>query len=122
MFSTGLAAVVEKGWWLMAADRGSNGSKNAHIHCGVIDNNYRGEIFICLNNDNDYPIIFTDNEKPGLKTHKELQQVNCGNSAAYQMKEVDVIDYLVYPISKGIAQIVLIPQPEVESYEMSESD
>lgn len=122
LFSTGLSAVVEKGWWLMAADRGSNGSKNAHIHCGIIDNNYRGEIFICLNNDNDYPIKFTNKEPAGFHSHKETVQDYLPNSLAYRLKEIDIIDYLVYPVSKGIAQIVLIPQPEVENYEMSEQE
>lgn len=115
LFATGLAAVVEKGWWLMGVDRGSNGSKNAHIHCGVIDNNYRGEIFICLNNDNNYPIKFTDKEKPGFYTHER-------RCFFRPWKTKTIVDYLVYPTTKGIAQIVLVPQPEVESYEMSEQE
>ena len=48
LFATGLGIVSEPGWWIKADDRGSTGSKGIHIHCGVIDNNYRGELFICL--------------------------------------------------------------------------
>ena len=60
LFSTGLAAAPEKGWWLLAYDRGSTGSKGIHTHCGVVDNGYRGEIFICLCNDNPMtPVLFT---------------------------------------------------------------
>ena len=85
LFSTGLAVVVEPGWWLMAMDRGSTGSKGIHIHCGVIDNNYRGEVFICL-------------------------------------KTVEVIDYFVYPVAKAIAQIIVVPQPKVNSKELSDAE
>ena len=59
LFSTGLAVAAESGYWLMAMDRGSTGSRGLHIHCGVIDNGYRGELFICLCNDNPYPVKFT---------------------------------------------------------------
>lgn len=104
LFSTGLGVCVEKGWWLKAEDRGSTGSKGLHIHCGVVDNNYRGEIFICLNNDNPYTVIFTNSKKPGF--HRKW----------YGRK------YLVYPVSKAIAQLVLIEQPECESYEISNAD
>lgn len=123
LFATGLAAVVEPGWWLMAMDRGSTGSKGVHIHCGVIDNNYRGEIFICLNNDNDFPIKFTDAEEPGLHSHKEQMHDPVGdNGLAYRLKTVEVIDYLVYPISKAIAQIMLVPQPDINSRELTSDE
>ena len=59
-FSTGLAVAPEKGWWMFGCDRGSTGSRGIHTHCGIIDNGYRGEIFICLCNDNDYPVKFTN--------------------------------------------------------------
>lgn len=123
LFSTGLAVVVEPGWWLMAMDRGSTGSKGIHIHCGVIDNNYRGEVFICLKNDNNYPIKFTDDEEPGLHTHKEQIHDPIGNNGlAYTIKNVEVVDYFVYPVSKAIAQIIVIPQPKVNSRELSDAE
>lgn len=120
LFSTGLAVVVEPGWWLLGMDRGSTGSKGIHIHCGVIDNNYRGEVFICLKNDNNYPIKFTDDEEAGLHTHKEQIHNPLGdNGLAYTIKTVEVIDYLVYPVSKAIAQIVVVPQPQINSRELT---
>lgn len=123
LFATGLSAVVEPGWWLMAMDRGSTGSKGIHIHCGVIDNNYRGEIFICLKNDNNYPVKFTDAEEAGLHTHKEQIHDQIGNNAlAYTIKTVEVIDYLVYPVSKAIAQIIPVLQPLVDSQEITKEE
>ena len=125
LFSTGLAAVIDKGWWLRAEDRGSTGSKGLHIHCGVIDNDYRGEIFICLNNDNNYPVKFTNKEKLGIHSHKEIQQISEKSTngielAIFKTAEVEVIDYLVYPVSKAIAQLVAIPSPEYFTYEIND--
>ena len=107
----------------MAMDRGSTGSKGIHINCGVIDNNYRGEIFICLNNDNDFPIKFTDAEEPGLHSHKEqMHDPVSDNSLAYRLKTVEVIDYLVYPVSKAIAQIIVVPQPIINNRELTSEE
>ena len=50
MFRTGLAVAPSEGYWLMAFDRGSTGSKGLHVHCGVVDNDYRGEIIVALKN------------------------------------------------------------------------
>jgi len=122
LFKTDLAVVPEEGWWLLVKDRGSTGSKGIHVHCGVIDNNYRGEIFICLNNDNYYPVKFTNNEEPGLHTHKEKVHNTVGESSAYTLVEIEVIDYLVYPTSKAIAQIIPILQPVVESKVLSNAE
>ena len=103
-------------------DRGSTGSKGLHVHCGVIDMDYRGEIFICIKNDNPYPVKFTTKEATGLHTHKEVQQVNIGSSTAYQVAEVEIIDYLVYSTDKAIAQMIPIIQPEIESRELTKDE
>lgn len=106
LFSTGLAAAPEVGWWLLAFDRGSTGSKGIHTHCGVIDNGYRGEIFICLCNDNYYPVKFTRNVDKVCFADRDFYFVDgkeeCG-------------EILYYPLSKAIAQIIPIQQPTVDS-------
>ena len=87
----------------MGFDRGSTGSKGIHLHCGVCDNTYRGEVFICLSNDNTYPVHFTSQAtKVELKTSGHL----------WWKKTV-----LEYPISKAIAQLIPVQQPDVESRE-----
>lgn len=91
LFATGLACAIPEGCWLQAVDRGSTGSKGIHTHCGIIDEQYVGEIFIALNNTNNYPILFTD----------KVEQV-CFKRTWYGRK------YLCYPVTKAIAQ--LIPQ------------
>ena len=106
LFSTGLAVAPEKSWWLLAYDRGSTGSKGIHTHCGVIDNGYRGEIFICLCNDNPMtPVLFTSKvNKIELKTVSPYGMVLC------------------YPTSKAIAQIIPMVQPTVESFEVNDEE
>ena len=62
MVPTGLKVILPDHIWLRAADRGSTGSKGLHVHCGIIDEQYTGEIFIALCNTNDYDI--TTNAEP----------------------------------------------------------
>lgn len=89
LFSTGLGCLIAPEMWLQAADRGSTGSKGIHTHCGIIDEQYMGEIFICLNNTNNFPILFTD----------EVNKV-CFKRTWYGRK------YMCYPVSKAIAQLI----------------
>ena len=98
MFATGLACAIPTGFWLRAVDRGSTGSKGIHTHCGIIDEQYVGEIFIALNNTNTYPILFTD----------AVKKV-CFKRTWYGRK------YMCYPISKGIAQLIPEIRAQVDS-------
>lgn len=103
LFATGLQYWITPGWWLMGFDRGSTGSKGINLHCGVCDNGYRGELFICLHNDNNYAVHFTSQtDKVQLVTEGHLWWKKT---------------YLEYPISKGIAQLIPVFQPEVSSRE-----
>ena len=82
----------------MGADRGSTGSRGLHIHCGICDQGYRGEIFICICNDNDFPIHFSS------------------SAASISMKD----HVLEYPTTKAIAQLSPMPLLPVESAEADE--
>lgn len=105
LFATGLGCLIAPGYWLQAADRGSTGSKGIHTHCGIIDEQYMGEIFICLNNTNNYPILFTD----------AVDKV-CFKRTWYGRK------YMCYPISKAIAQLIPHRNWESVSIEVSDED
>lgn len=100
-FDTGLAVALNRSdYWLMVFDRGSTGSIGLHVHCGVIDNGYRGRIFICLCNDNSYSILVTNKiDKAGMGT-KNGQ------------------DVFLYPAKKAIAQIIPVQMPKVSSLEI----
>ena len=100
LFKTGLAYVIEGPYWLMAFDRGSTGSKGLHVHCGVCDKDYMGEIFICLNNDNPYPVIITKGVSEVF-----MEPIN---------KEGFQGPAMFYPASKAIAQLIPIKMPEVK--------
>lgn len=128
LFRTGLAVVPEEGYWLMVFDRGSTGSKGLHVHCGVIDNDYRGEIFICLKNDNPYPIHINNHEPAGPHTHVEQRKMGAEPNedgitpAVMYIKQVEILDYVVYPSTKAIAQIIPVKQPTVESMEIDSDE
>ena len=95
LFKTGLTYWIDKEHWLMGVDRGSTGSRGLHIHCGICDQGYRGEIFICICNDNDFPVHF------------------CSSAASISMKD----HVLEYPTAKAIAQLIPMPLLPVESAE-----
>ena len=98
LFKTGLAYWIDKEHWLMGADRGSTGSRGLHIHCGICDQGYRGEIFVCICNDNDFPVHFSS------------------SAASISMKD----HVLEYPTTKAIAQLIPMPLLPVESAEAGE--
>ena len=107
LFPTGLQMRMNRhDYWLMGFDRGSTGSKGLHLHCGVVDNNYRGEIFICICNDNDYPVTFTKS----VDKYKK-------NETKYA-----VSDEAYYPLSKAIAQLIPVQIPNITSVEVSDED
>ena len=98
LFKTGLTYWIDKEHWLMGADRGSTGSRGLHIHCGICDQGYRGEIFVCICNDNDFPVHFSS------------------SAASISMKD----HVLEYPTTKAIAQLIPMPLLPVESAEAGE--
>lgn len=105
LFSTGLQYAIDGAYWLMAFDRGSTGSRGIHTHCGVLDNGYRGEIFIALCNDNDVPVYFT--------------------STVDKVEEQYITPFgkvLCYPTSKAIAQLIPVPLPMVQTVELTDEE
>lgn len=105
LFKTGLQYWIDDYHYLLGFDRGSTGSKGIHLHCGVCDSGYRGELFICLSNDNTYPVIFQKAEKP----HYEFDE------------QEGKIAYFVYPTSKAIAQLMPMLQLSGESREVDDT-
>lgn len=85
LIPTGVASCVDIGYYLQVEERGSTGSKGIKKSAGVIDSGYRNEIFIALTNCNSKPILITKEEITSTLTD----------------------DYIVYPYSKAIAQLVL---------------
>lgn len=100
LLRTGVQVALPEGLWLKAEDRGSTGSKGIHIHCGVVDTGYRGELFICLHNELPYPLYIT----------KNVDEWTIDHYGAF------------YPRSKAIAQLIPTFQPPVVSEEISDEE
>lgn len=90
---TGLYSAVPSSYGLIAKEKGSTGSLGMKLGAGVIDSGYRGEIFIAITNDNPVPLVITKDE-----TVK---------------KAVVTEEKILYPYKKGIAQLVVVANPNV---------
>lgn len=100
-FKTGIRSAFSKDFWMEVKERGSTGSIGLSVRSGVIDSGYRGEWIIVLTNLNPFPIEFS--------------------SSATEVK-TEVWDWwflkgktkkIIYPLSKAIAQAVLVPLPKI---------
>ena len=85
LISTGIASSFDIGYYLQIEERGSTGSKGIKKSAGIVDSNFRGEIFVAITNCNSKPLVIT----------KETDTSNLND------------DYIVYPYSKAIAQFIL---------------
>lgn len=97
LIPTGIAAAVEKDFWLCLKERGSTGSRGMGQRCGVIDSGYRDEIFHAFTNttsNNLYLIVdpATAPEDP---------------------------NGIFYPVTKAITQMIVVPKPDVEVGEIT---
>jgi dUTP pyrophosphatase len=105
LIPTGIASACDPGYGFLLFERGSTGSKGIARRCGVIDSGYRNEWFIGLTN--------TTNKKLFISklSNQEL-------AMALWISEDIVLNSIVYPYSKAIAQALVVPVPKVEVKEM----
>ena len=106
-FSTGLRSAFPKEFWIEIKERGSTGAVGLSVRSGVIDSGYRGEWKIMLTNVNKYPVIFSH-------TVDKVIYVK-GKIFKNKVKKV------IYPLSKAIAQAVVIPLPHIECRQWDET-
>ena len=99
-FSTGLRSAFPKNYWVEIKERGSTGAVGLSVRSGVIDSGYRGEWKIMLTNVNKYPVEFSYN----------VDKVTYVYGKIFKNK----IKKVIYPLSKAIAQAVVIPLPNVQ--------
>ena len=94
LIPTGIASTFSSCYVALLEERGSTGVKNLKRSAGVIDSSFRGEWFVCLYNANNKPLIIT----------KEINK-----------STLDALsnDYIVYPYTKGICQMLLIEVPKI---------
>lgn len=97
---TGIRTAIPEGFVGLLEERGSTGSINLKRNAGVIDSGYRGEIFVLLYNGNNKTVVLSR----GLE------------------KTVEYKDCIYYPMSKAIAQMMVVPVPKFEVVEYSTED
>jgi dUTP pyrophosphatase len=97
---TGLYSACSDDYVLLGRERGSTGSIGMKLGAGVIDSGYRNEIFIAITNDNDKPLVIS----------KLIGKTEIGE------------DYILYPYSKGIGQLLVVPVPKMNIVELSVED
>ena len=85
LIPTGIASIIPDGYAMILKDRGSTGSKELSTACGVIDSNFRGEWFVAIHNENDFPVYI-------IKDNVEAPEGKC----------------ICYPYKKAITQAILI--------------
>lgn len=139
MFPTGIASILSPNTYFQLFERGSTGSKGIAQRCGVIDASFNSDKgwFIPLTNTTDKPIIFT--KKRGFDERYEANDVEVYfknyvltawqrvyyKFARNKYKKV-LRDYYnsltVYDTNKAIAQAVLLPVYDIESYEATRND
>lgn len=100
MIPTGLATAFGSKYVAILKERGSTGTRGMGQRSGVVDSGYRNEIFVPITNHNDKPLIIT----------KETNQTTL---------EILAEDYIIYPYSKAICQMILLELPQLQSKEIS---
>lgn len=96
LIPTGLAAACSPSYCLILKERGSTGTKGMAQRCGVIDSGYRNEIFVPITNTTDHHIWIVKDEA----------------------KAPIISTDIVYPYTKAIAQILVLPVPSVTAMEI----
>lgn len=99
-FSTGLRSAFPSNYWIEIKERGSTGAVGLSVRSGVIDSGYRGEWKIMLTNVNKYPVVFSHT----------VDKVTYVKGKIFKNK----VKKVIYPLSKAIAQAVVIPLPHIE--------
>lgn len=105
---TGVAIAFSNNYYIQVEERGSTGKIGLKKSAGVFDSGYRGEYFIHLTNANKKDVIIT--KKPA----EELGKVIVINGKKYKTKNC-----IIYPYSKAIAQLVVLPVPKMDCQEIS---
>ena len=90
MIPTGIASSCSNDYYFQLLERGSTGTKGIAQRCGVIDSGYRSEWFVPLTNTTDKTLYIT--------------------KLVDKFEEED--ERIMYPYSKAICQVVLLPVPK----------
>lgn len=103
LIPTGIATAFDSDLGLVFRERGSTGKLNLKVNSGVVDSNYRGEIFVALLNCNADKSIF-------ISKYGETGE---------QSPLTEHPGAILYPYNKAICQGMFLPVPEINLEEIS---
>lgn len=116
LIPTGIASACDPGYGFILFERGSTGSKGIARRCGVIDSGYRNEWFIGLTNTTNKRLYIS---KLNTEELIEALVVDKDDPIDWKFADDEMINSIVYPYSKAIAQALVVPVPKTNVNEIS---
>lgn len=115
LIPTGIASACNPKYGFLLFERGSTGSKGIARRCGVIDSGYRNEWFIGLTNTTNKTMFIS---KLNTEELIEALVIDKDDPIDWKLTDDEVINSIVYPYSKAIAQALVVPVPKVKADEI----
>lgn len=103
LIPTGIATAFSEEWGLVLKERSSTGKMNIKVNAGIVDANYRGQIFAAILNNNEDKSVFISKFGPTGEQSPLTEHPNA----------------ILYPYEKAICQGMLLPVPEVTLEEIT---
>ena len=92
LIGTGIKTAFSSEYVLTIGERGSVGSKGIACRCGVVDSGYRGEIFVCLQNNSDKTVVIA--KYPNDFNNKKLIVLDYVDAIAqFKFEKVNKVNY-----------------------------
>lgn len=136
IYHTGLAFEVPKGYVMLLFPRSSNRKTDSYLSnsVGILDSTYRGELLVCYKNrtaKNIYKYLdnltdyIGDVERVSLQDDcsKVLNNICSGSSIDadyYNINRTNILPMAPYEVGDRIAQIMILPYPEIKFEEVEE--
>ena len=104
MIPTCIASACSPDYYFQLLERGSTGTKGIGQRCGVIDSGYRDAWFVPITNHNNKHLIIIKKDVSKSEILEELFGTT---------RSSNFDNFIFYPYSKAICQVVLLPVPKV---------
>lgn len=76
LVDTGLKFIIPGGFWIKFHERSGLANKGIHVHGGVIDNTYTGNLKVILSNINNYSVFLHSNKAIAQFTLEEMRTIS----------------------------------------------
>lgn len=119
MVSTGIRSIIPEDYYAQIQERGSTGVKAMKYGAGVIDSSYRGIWNIVITNCSPKPLVIYDETKISEDDIVDSLIAKIGVLGKTIDRNKILDNLILYPMSKGIAQFVLLPVPKTKIEEVT---